>query len=543
MRLTLPFVVACHLFVTLILPLAANAEDVPLWGRWEAAFQAAMAVERPADVAFSIELTTPSGKRLQTQGFWDGDRTWRVRYLPKEEGTWKFATRSQPAVEGLAEHSGEFNCRKQDAAANVLQKRGPIRVASSQTHFEHADGTPYFWLGDTVWNGPLLATKDDWDTFLDDRFKKQFNVIQFNMLAPWRTTHVDELGQTGYTFDGQQLTINAKFFQRMDERVNAINDKGLVAVPVLLWTLGRKEVSPGQLPDEACIKLARYMVARYQGHHVSWILAGDENFQGERGQRWARIGREVFGDSEHAPATLHPQGMQWHFDPLRRERWLDFIGYQSGHGDDARTLAWIHSGPPARSWQNEPIKPILNMEPPYEAHVAYQSQQPHTDYTVRRACYWSLMNTPVAGLTYGGHGIWSWQTEPGVPQDHGRSGVAQPWHVAKDLPAAGQMQHLRELFTAFDWTKLRPAQDVLAGQPGGDDPAKFVSACRTEDGRQSLLYLPVGGSAVIADKRLAKAGGEWFDPRTGKRQPAVVDEAGAFTAPDQRDWVLVLAAE
>jgi hypothetical protein len=517
--------------------------DLPLYGRWELALEAQQPVEQPSDVVLTVELAPPSGRAQRVFGFWDGGATWRVRLLASEPGTWKYTIRTTPPVGGLDGQRGEFVCRGERAAAGGSLSHGPLVVSKSRTHLAHADGTPFFWLGDTVWNGPLLASRDDWETFLADRVAKRFSVIQFNMPAPWRTAHADERGQRAYS-GRERIEMHPQFFQRMDERVEAINRHGLVAAIVLLWTLGQRDVSPGQLPDDRCVKLARYMVARYQGHHVCWILAGDENYSGERGQRWARIGRQVFpADLPRAPVTLHPQGMQWHLEPLRAEPWLDFLGYQSGHGDDARTLAWIHSGPVSQTWKNEPIKPTLNLEPPYEAHLAYQSRQPHSDYSVRRACYWSLMNTPVAGLTYGGHGIWSWQTTEGVPQDHQRSGLAQAWHKAKDLPASGQMRHLVDLMTSLAWTELRPAQELVAKQPGADDPARFISAAATPDGRQAVLYLPVGGSVTLDLAKLARgAVGEWFDPRSGRRQAANLDEGGVYQAPDERDWVLVVAA-
>ncbi|MEZ4664190.1 MAG: DUF4038 domain-containing protein [Caldilineaceae bacterium] len=58
------------------------------------------------------------------------------------------------------------------------------------------------------------------------------------------------------------------------------------------------------------------------------------------------------------------------------------------------------------------------MEPPYENHVAYQSGQPHDAHSVRRAMYWSLLNAPTAGVTYGGHGVWGWDDGSTPPVDH-----------------------------------------------------------------------------------------------------------------------------
>lgn len=526
--------------------LAQPARDRPvvaLYGRWEERFETTEPVLHPSDVDFWLTLQTPSGQTRKVYGFWDGGTTWRVRLLATEEGTWQFTTHSQPPLSGLAGRRGHFVCRRQPANRPAVLPHGPLQVRPGATYLSRLDGTPFFWLGDTVWNGPLLASADDWDTFLQDRQAKQFSVIQFVLIAPWRTAHTDADGQVAYHLEDGALVIHPSFFQRMDQRIDAIQRRGLVSAAVLLWALGRKEVSPGQLPDPLAIRLARYAVARYQGHDVVWLLGGDENYHDQRGQRWAGIGQAVFPEEmPRAPVTLHPQGMQWPFEPLRKEKWLDFLGYQSGHGDDARTLEWIHSGPVSQAWSRDPIKPILNLEPPYEGHLAYQSRQPHSDYNVRRACYWSLMAAPVAGLTYGSHGIWSWQLTPGVPQDHPRTGVAPIWREAMQRPGSAQMRHLVRLFTSLRWTALRPTANWLRRQPFPDDPARFVSVCATPEEDEALAYLPVGGEIELDPRRLEKIGGRarWFDPRSGEFSPASAQPGGRFAAPDGQDWVLVL---
>jgi hypothetical protein len=419
-----------------------------------------------------------------------------------------------------------------------LFRRGPVRVAKAGTHLEHADGVPMFWLGDTVWNGPMLATESDWRDYLADRVAKRFTVVQYNALAPWRTAPADEKGEVAFT-GRSDVQINPVYFQRLDQRVAAINRAGLLAAPVLVWAL-KKEDPGNYLPEADCLRLVRYQLARYGAYHVVWILAGDNPYRGESAERWQRIGRAVFA-GPHAPATTHPTGMNWPWESWRGERWLDIFGYQSGHGDDAKTLAWLHSGPVRDAWQKSPPRPIINLEPPYEDHVAYQSKQRHSDYSVRRAIYWSLLVTPTAGVTYGGHGMWSWQTEAGPPRDHPYTGIAKPWREAKDLPGAQQMKHLRNLIEGLPWWKLRPEPELLAEQPGRDDPAQFVAAARAGDGSAALLYLPAGGTVKLAKSPQALGLGraEWFDPRTGQRRPAAA-EGAALSAPDANDWLLVL---
>ena len=103
--------------------------------------------------------------------------------------------------------------------------------------------------------------------------------------------------------------------------------------------------------------LARYMVARWSAHYVAWILPGDGDYGGSKAERWQRIGRAVFGEGPHAPVLLHPKGMHLPLAEFREETWLDINAYQSGHGDDESTLAWIVAGPPAKAWSEEPIRP------------------------------------------------------------------------------------------------------------------------------------------------------------------------------------------
>src|SRR6185436_324633 len=120
------------------------------------------------------------------------------------------------------------------------------------------------------------------------------------------------------------------------------------------------------------------------------------------------------------------------------------------------------------------------------------------DYVTRRAIYWSLLNTPTAGVTYGAHGVWSWHTRVGEPPtDHPTTGVAKTWREALSFPGSVQMKYLEEFFTSLHWWELSPDNDLLAEQPAGEDPIRHVSASRSEKGDLALLYLPVGGEVKL----------------------------------------------
>jgi hypothetical protein len=419
---------------------------------------------------------------------------------------------------------------------NPFAKHGRIRVAKSGTHLEHADGTPFFFLADTCWSGPALSTEKDWQTYLNDRAKKGFTAVQFNMPSPWRCAPTDAEGNASYTITDGKLTPNEAFYKRCDARLKAINEAGLLAVPVLCWANSAPDAGK-QLTEEQIVTLIKFEVARYKDAHVLWVLAGDNQYTADAAM-WKRIGRAVFGEKADAPVTTHPTGENWPWKAWEDEKWLTVLGYQSGHGDSAKTLKWLNAGPVVEyGKRKEFTRPVINLEPPYEGHNGYASRKPHPDYNVRRAIYWSLLATPVAGFTYGGHGVWSWHQKPGAePTDHKGTGVAKVWSEALDLPGAGQLKHVRALMDEVKWTTLRPFPDG-PNQPADVDPAKKVLCAKTADNSTYVFYFPAGAKAEIAlHVRGLKDAVRWFNPRDGKW----AEPKGGWTPPDETDWVLVV---
>ena len=144
-------------------------------------------------------------------------------------------------------------------------------------------------------------------------------------------------------------------------------------------------MSPGYyLPEPEAILLAKYIVARYVGNQVVWILGGDGRYIEQYEQRWKTIGRAVFDNETPGVVAQHPQGRSWIGEAYKEEHWLDLVGYQSSHSKSRGTVEWINGGPVVQSWDRLPARPLINLEPIYE--------QIHADVTaadVRKACYWS----------------------------------------------------------------------------------------------------------------------------------------------------------
>jgi hypothetical protein len=419
---------------------------------------------------------------------------------------------------------------------NPFTKHGKLRVAKSGTFLEHADGTPFFFLADTAWTGPALSTEADWKFYLEDRKKKGFTAVQFNAVCPWRTAATDLEGRSAYEIKDGKLIPNEDYFKRLDARLKAINDAGLLAVPVLIWA-HKKGDAGFDLSEEHVIALLKFELNRYKDANCLFILAGDARYNPAEAERWKKIGREVFKDYPGLLVTTHPTGMNFPWKDWEDEKWLTVLGYQSGHGDDANTVKWIHSGPVAEyAKRKEFTRPVINLEPPYEDHNGYQSHKPHPAYDTRRAVYQSLMAAPVAGFTYGGHGVWSWHSKPGEePTDHKGTGVAKLWKDALALPGSTQMGYVKKFFESVPWTELRPTQEFVGQETGKDDPMKFVSCAAATKKSVYVYYFPAGSKATIAlHIRGVEGSVNWFNPRTGEWKD------GGLKPPDGEDWAVVV---
>ncbi len=525
---------------------AAPSAPVPKWGRFETSLTSAVNYPNPTQQGqVGALFTAPSGEKHKVYGFWDGGQTWRLRFSPTEPGKWTWRTAcNDTANAGLHDQQGEFLCTA-PANKSRFDQHGPVRVALNGRHLTHADGTPFFWLGDTAWNGALLSTDAEWSQYIKERVRQKFTAVQFVATQFRAAPAGDRDHQLAFT-GADKIVLNPAFFQRLDAKFDALNQAGLLAVPVMLWAInggGNPQVNPGvALPDDQAVLLARYMVARWGAHDVAWILPGDGDYRGAKATRWRNIGFTVFGDIPHAPVLLHPGGMQWVWNEFKDDQWLDIIGYQSGHGDDDKTLRWMTEGPLTEDWARLPHRPFINLEPPYEYHLSYQSKKPIAPETVRRAIYWTLLNAPTAGVTYGGHGVWGWDDGTKPPTDHPGTGIPLPWQKALTMPGAEQMKHLADFFESIEWWRLRPTPAFVVNQPGKEKPARFIAAARTDQKDLLVVYVPEDRTVEIKLDALPPSPQvSWFNPRTGDKSPAVAVVTAntcQFPTPSEGDWIL-----
>ena len=330
----------------------------------------------------------------------------------------------------------------------------------------------------------------------------------------------------------------------MDRNVAAIARHGLVPALVVLWALTPRD--PGvNLPEEDAIVLARYIVARYGAidpfgfsedtsmSRKSRPVAADRS-----GRLWRRRTRAGLDDASSGRA------LGWAGRTSATNRGLTSSGIKVDTA--ARVSAGIYDGPPAKEWNNTPAKPVINLEPCYEAHLKYGTDQPFDAYHVRAASYYSLFASPTAGVSYGHNAIWPWNEQHESAMEHFGAGIAGLWREAVQAPGAASMRALKHILDKLAWWRLRPAQELIVGEVGSapqrDDPLGYVAAAKATDDSFALIYFPRRKAVVLETSAFVGARAAWIDPVTAQMLPveAVENERGEYVPPQEGDWLLLL---
>src|SRR5262245_52842818 len=104
----------------LLAALGGPAGAVEPWGLFELTLPGPASGNPFADVELSATFTQ-GDKKFRVGGFYDGDGTYRVRFMPEEPGEWSYTTASnRPELDGK---SGKLTIGKP-----LPGNHGPVRV-------------------------------------------------------------------------------------------------------------------------------------------------------------------------------------------------------------------------------------------------------------------------------------------------------------------------------------------------------------------------------------------------------------------------------
>lgn len=224
---------------------------------------------------------------VKADGFYDGDGTYRVRFMPSFEGEYRFSVQA-PFLQG--ENSGTFTVFPAEQG-----NHGPVRVANTY-HFAYEDGKPYYPVGTTCYVWALQSDERIRET-LESLKEARFNKVRFCIFPkhyaynlkeprsyPYEGTPMDSSVLTDENFMKYAETsegnhwdftrFNPEHFRRLETCIRSLARLGIEADLIVMHPYDRwgfSNMSPEQ--DDLYWK---YVVARFSAfHNVWWSLANE----------------------------------------------------------------------------------------------------------------------------------------------------------------------------------------------------------------------------------------------------------------------------
>jgi Protein of unknown function (DUF4038)/Putative collagen-binding domain of a collagenase len=431
-------------------------------------------------------------------------------------------------------------------------EHGLLKPTPDGHYLQYEDGTPFFWLGDTGWELFHRLKIEEINTYLTNRQKKGFNVIQAVILAEFAgLTKPNQYGELPL-IDLDPKRPNEKYFQLVDTTVKIAMTKNIFMG--LLPTWGDKVSKfwgegPVIFNVDNAYNYGLWLGKRYKNFpNIIWILGGDRPpFIDTADWRpvWRAMANGILsGTNNKAFITYHTWGGHSTSEYIHNEDWLNLNMMQSGHGSGHDVPVWNMI---ARDRAMHPIKPTLDAEPNYEDHPVnpwpkWDSANGYfRDYDVRKQTYRSVF-AGACGVSYGHHAVWQFLSKREDTINH----ADRFWTEAINRPGAFQCGWLRFLIESRPFLDRIPDQSLV--REGQGEKGEYMAAFRSGNNSYAMIYLPVGKKIGVNTSFIKgeKIVAWWFNPRTGKSKKIgklKKEDLIYFTPPAtgiEKDWVLVI---
>ncbi|QMU30567.1 apiosidase-like domain-containing protein [Adhaeribacter radiodurans] len=556
----------------------AVAPAVHVWEMQELTFTAKNSYKNAyTDVTVWVDVTGPDFQK-RVYGFWDGGNTFHLRLVATKPGTWRWKSGSNQKDAGLIGKTGSFtaiNWSEKEKNENPL-RRGFLRPSANQHALNHADGTPYFAIGDTWY--PLGANRFKW--YDDDkerpigpeagfkdyvRLRKAQGYNWVNVIAAfpnWKTDdkswhiimndsakttvrsawlefgtgsakNMDNEGGRPFFFPGKvpgyenyfpdMDRINPEYFKYLDRKIAYLNANGFVPfIEVSRRDAGLLWYKYYGWPDSYS-RFIQYIFSRYQAYntvlspiHLDIIdeTVSPDDYVAAIQAMEKKYGPPPFGNLLSANAN-----------PSTLENWgedswvtLHQIGNMREHNNYWYLTEIFNLKNP---------RPALNGEPYYSGYKDNRGPG-SANYTrgadggterdnafVRSGMYGSFLSGGLAGHVYGAEGIWGGDIEPAAP--------IHMWD-AFQWRSGAEMQYLKTFAFSIGkrYQDLVPLADLVSPNKNHDilSYEGWAYCARTPDKNLFLAYFEKGcPQAEIRGARLNSIyRAQWFNPRNGTWQ-------------------------
>lgn len=534
--------------------------------QWRVAEIKLEATEMPANPMLDADIwavfTHEEGDSIRIPAYWDGENLYGLRFAPTRLGKWSYRVEAAPACLGLDGAAGEVECVPYTGEEEIF-RHGFLKKGPRGRYLAHADGTPFFWLGDThwafvtneKWEGSNYVKTDSWFRYVVDKRKEQrFTVYQCNLHCGMGREKV--MGrQNGFAYfemtEKGWLPVLESFQDNMDIKMQYLADKGFVIALGFAWYSSIDQ--PGA--DQFYKMAAKYLIARYGAYPIIWTLAGEvAGYTADKRETYIDGWREIALEIEKLDGYGHLQTCHYTnerplADYYQEESWHDFTLNQCGHADLV-----INQKVYRQHMDKYPVKPFVEGEALYDGLITIEDLgRRMVDAQMVRLAAYTAMQNGACGYTYGAQGCWNGEWD--WPEKSALTFWGNlPWYEGIEREGAESMRIMHDFYDSVGWSRMNPMyqcckihnpetteQFLLRATPEvmSDPETKIVTA----------YYKGIAGYALRMEGLAADTYCmRWFDPATGKYQDegvlvkTVNGGVEVPAKPDEHDWMLVLTA-
>jgi hypothetical protein len=486
------------------------------WGVFERVVRNEKGYANPyEDVTLEAVYTKPDGGTVRSWGFYDGEQTWRMRFMPDQVGTWRYEARFS---DGSGSVKGAFECAPSDlpGVISVCEgnpiwfgfKGGKVPVIRSL----HV-GDPFFA------SGPNPATGAAWSEQQRKAFLDWAQAQGYNMLSV-ASHYLNRAGKgrgqgwnTPDLWDAKEQRPNPREYQRMERILADLASRRIMVYPFAGF-FGRDSDFPR---DEKKQELyLRYTLARLGAYwNVLLLVSGPEPLLNKNKpvlteDQIHRLGRrirelDVFG---HLLSVHNPTGD----DYFRDSDWTRYGVLQGPKTLDRKRLSTVLLR------NHHAAKPL------YAQETLWPGNMHHPKYTpddIRKNAYVMILSG--ATINFG---------DMNGDSSSGFSG-------SMDLNEKVQERHdiikaVWDFFETVPFERMKPRQDLVDN-----------GYCLAEPGRQYLVYLESPGAVTVRVPR-GTYSIKWINARNTSevRDGGILRAAEPLTAPTGgEDWLLSLVGQ
>ncbi len=357
------------LILFLIVLITSHLAATEKWDIFELEFKGPE-VENPfTNVALTAEFQYKNHK-FYVDGFYDGDNIYKIRFMPTEEGKWSYITQSN--IKDLDNQSGEFKCTPARKG-----NHGPVQVRETY-HFKYADGTPFYVLGTTAyaWNHQNKELRTQTIRTLKEN---AFNKIRMTVMPKQYSKYIQN-EPPFYPFEGSKdegwdfKRFNVKFFQHLDEQINALRKLNVEADLILFhpYDWGKWNLNTGSVEDN--VLYLKYLIARLAAYrNVWWSMANEYDLMNKPDEEWTAYFKTIMQCDPYQHLCSIHNGREWydHSKP-----WITHLSVQTPYLEHIQ------------DWRELYNKPVINDEFVYEGNIPTDWGHLTPEETVNR--FWTI---------------------------------------------------------------------------------------------------------------------------------------------------------